>query len=361
MKIKGLKLVALAIATCCCANAFSADYFDPLFRTAKVTGNVWILRPGETTPILAKEDFRYPYGSKVIVDGINPKLPKEVVQKNEVMVVFANDYQIKLGMDTTITTEKKTVDSGDAKVVVGLEKGVVSTFITLPSSKTGDQVEDAKIDAKLNAFAIKTQLAEANHLVDRNEIRTVVNADGIVKSMYKIESGLINLEGPQYKIVKTRRKTIFDITGDQEFTSISVKSGEVTANINRGEDTPYLGAFKQGSVIKLWRMYTKIQKKLAVAVMLTMPDGKVERFEYIENPSASLKALLGKGDVVAAAEDGLAEENTDEVISDTSDEGFGDSVDSSTEDTTTETTEDTGSFFSDSDDSGDFFGEDWDF
>ena len=361
MKIKCLKLATLAIVACCCANAFSADYFDPLFRTAKVTGNVWVLRPGETTPVLAKEDYRYPYGSKIIVDGINPKLSKEIVQKNEVMVIFANDYQIKLGMDTTITTEKKTVDSGDAKVVVGLEKGVVSTFITLPSSKTGDPVEDAKIDAKLGAFAIKTQLAEANNLVDRNEIRTVVNADGIAKTMYKIESGLINLEGAQYKIIKTRRKSVFDITGDQEFTSINVKTGVVTASLNRGEDTPYVGSFKQGTVIKLWRMYTKIQKKLAVAVMLTMPDGKVERFEYIESPSASLKSLLGKGDAIAVAEGGLTEENTDEVISDTSDEGFGDSVDSSTEDTTTETTEDTGSFFSDSDDSGDFFGEDWDF
>lgn len=362
MKIKIFKLVAFAIAVCCCANAFSADYFDPLFRATKVKGNVYVLRPGETEPILVKEDFRYPYGSKVIVNGLDPKMSKKIEQKNEVMLIFANDYQIRLGMDTVVTTEKAMVD-GNAKVTVGIEKGTVSTFITLSTSKTGDEVEDAKIDAKLNAFAIKTSIAEATRLVDRNEIRVATDAAGLLKSKYKIESGSINLEGPQFKVINTRRKTVFDLTGDAEFTRIAVQTGEITASINRGEDTPYQGSFKQKSQIKLWRMYTQLQKKLAVAVMLTMPDGKAERFEYIENPSSSLKSLLGKGDAqefvdetTDIADDTSTEEMTDDAT--IADDTFGDS-DLTTEEST-DTVEETGDFFGEGDD-GDFFGDDWDF
>lgn len=312
MKIKGLILAVVTIAVCFCTNAFAVDYFDPLFRVAKVTGKVWVLRPGETKPILAQDDFRYPYGSKIIVDGVDPTLPKDVEQKNEVMVVFADDYQIRLGMDTVITTEKNLDDAGNAKVYVGVEKGFVSTFLTIPSSKTGDEVEDAKIAAMLNAFVIKTTLAEVTGLVDRNEIRVATDANGQVKSRYKIESGLVTLEGQQFKILKTRRKSVFEIFGDPEFTRITVSSGEVTARVNRGDDTPYQSTFRHGSTIKIWRSYTQIQKKLVVVVLMTMPNGTVEHYQYIENPSDVLRSLLGTGEAVT----GGSEESFDEGIED---------------------------------------------
>lgn len=367
MKINGLKLAALALTVCCYVNAFSADYFDPLFRMAKIKGNVWVLRPGETEPILAKEDFRYPFGSKIIVEGVNPKLPKDVVQKNETMVVFANDYQIKLSMGTIITTEKINPENGDAKVVVGIEKGLVSTYITRSDVKTGDAAEDAKIVSKINSLVFKTALAEATGLVDRNEIRVTTDADGVVKSKYKIESGSISLSGPQFKVIKTRRKTVFDIVGDAEFSRISVVSGEITANIDRGEDTPYQGSFKQDSQIKLWRMYTKVQKKLAVSVLITMPNGKVERYEYIENPSSALKALLGK-DVEIDSNDAetSTEETTEESLGDefaAGETSLGDDLggDTSSEEVSTDLTEEetTDDFFDGEDDF--FSDESWDF
>lgn len=356
MKITGLKLVVWAITMCCCANVFSADYFDPLFRAAKVKGNVYVLRPGDTEPILIKEDFRYPYGSKIIVNGIDPKLSKKIEQKNEVMLIFANDYQIRLGMDTVVTTEKSVVD-GNAKVAVGIEKGVVSTFITLPKSKTGDEVEDAKIDAKLNAFVVKTPITELNRLVDRNEIRVGTDAAGLVKSRYKIESGSVNLEGQQFKIIRTRNKTVFEISGDAEFTRIGVQSGEITASINRGEDTPYQGSFKQNSQIKLWRLYTQIEKKLAVAVMITSPDGKVERFEYIENPSTILKSLQGKGEELVAVADETATDSEDFVEETT--ESTDETITEETSDTSFDTEESTED---DTFGGDDFFSDDsWDF
>lgn len=367
MNTKGIKFAFFAIVACYCANVFSADYFDPLFRTAKVTGKVWILRPGETEPVRAKEDFRYPYGSKVIVDGIDPTLPKEIVQKNEVMLVFAKDYQIKLAMDTQVTTAKTAAtETEDAKVTVGIEKGVVSSFITLSTTKTGDEKEDAKIEAKLNAFVLKTPLAEATRLVERNEIRVGTDANGMVKTKYKIESGSIILTAPQFNIIKTRRKTVFEISGDQEFSHITVLGGEITANIERGEDTPYQGSFKQGSIAKIWRMYTQIQKKLAVAVMMTSPDGKVERYEYIENPSEILKSLQGKTDTIGGASDGSESfdetESTDESDGDfsetSSEDNFGEDESTTEDDSTSESTED---FFDDGG-SDDFFGgDDWDF
>jgi hypothetical protein len=367
MKIKGLRLAVLAVAICGCANAFCADYFDALFTTVKVTGKVWIIRPGETEPILAKENFRYPYGSKVVVDGIDKTLPKNVIQKNEVMVVFGSDYQIKLGMDTKISTKKIVSESGDAKVNVAIENGVVSTFITVPTTKTGDETEDAKLDARLNAFVIETPIASVSSLVDRNEIRVATDAAGVVKSKYKIESGNLNLEGQQFKVLKTRRKTEFDISGDSEFTRIDVLSGYATIRITRGEDTPYQSTFKQGALIKLWRIYTQLQKKLAVACMITLPDGKAERFEYIENPSEILKSLEGKSSAANVSADGEETVNADE----NTDDNWGDeeSVDMTQDTTSSDTTEsnagesdatESDDFFSDSGD--DFFsGDDWDF
>lgn len=361
MKIKGLRLAVLAVAICCGVNASAADYFDPLFRTVKVKGDVWILRPGDTEPILAKEDFRYPYGSKVIVDAIDPKKAKKENQKNELMIVFADKYQIKVGQDSIITTEK-AITNGNAKVTVGIEKGLVSTYITLPDSKTGDATEDAKLDEKRNAFVIKTPIAEATGMVERNEIRVAKDSNGVVKSKYKIESGLINLAGSQFNILRTRRKTQFEISGDAEYTRIGVVSGEVTASINRGEDTPYQGSFKQKSVIKLLRMYTNIEKKLVVAVMIIMPNGKVERYEYIENPSDILKSLLGKSDVVDGGEisgDMTEDVGGEEVIEDTTSADLGGDIVS--EETTSDSTEEesTEDFFSDDDDL--FSGDDWDF
>lgn len=368
MKIKSFKFAILAIAFSCCTNVFSADYFDALFRTVKVTGKVWVVRPGETEPIPAKEDVRYPYGSKIIVDGIDKTLPKEIVQKNEVMVVFGDDYQIKMGMDTKIATSKTMSDAGYAKVNVLIEKGTVSTFITVPKTKTGDETEDAKLDARLNAFVLETPLASASSLVERNEIRVTTDAAGLTKTRYKIESGTINLVGQQFSILKTRRKTEFDISGDAEFTRIDISSGYATVRINRGEDTPYQSTFKQGSLIKLWRIYTQIQKKLAIACMITLPDGKAERFEYIENPSEILKSLEGKGSVVASAgedlttSDDVAEDDDwdDDVSLDSTEETLDDTTFESSEAESSETESSSDDFFSDSGD--DFFSsDDWDF
>lgn len=363
MKIKSLKFAVLAVAISCCANAFSADYFDALFSTVKVTGKVWILRPGDKEPIPAKDEFRYPYGSKVIVEAFDKTLPEEVVQKNEVMLVFGSDYQIKLGMGTNVSTKKTVTETGDAKVNVFIEKGVVSTFITVPppSSKMGDKVEDAKLDARLNAFVIDTPLASTSALVERNEIRVTTDADGLVKSKYKIESGFVNLDGNQFSVLKTRRQTEFNIVGDQEFTRLDIENGNATVRINRGDVSPYQNVFKQNSSIKFWKVYTKIQKKMAVAVMLTMPNGKIERFEYIENPSDILNSLEGKGKVIESTEDVdvAGEENTE----DSWDEDF--SEDATSEENAEETTEEAESssddFFSDSGDDDFFSSDDWDF
>lgn len=348
MKIKGLKLAVLAIAACCCANAFSADYFDALFSTVKVTGKVWILRPGETEPVQAKENYRYPYGSKVVVDGVDKSLPKEVVQDNSVMVVFGNDYQVKLGMDTKISTTKSQAEDGNAKVNVLIEKGAVSTFITVPTTKTGDAKEDAKIDARLNAFVIETPLAAASSLVNRNEIRVGTDSAGLVKSRYKIESGNINLVGQQFSISKTRRKTEFNISGDAEFTRIDVISGYATIRLARGEDTPYQSTFKQGTLIKLWRIFTQIQKKMAVACMITLPDGKAERFEYIDNPSDILKSLEGKGATTIGSDEVIeSKEEKVEDDGDWEDDGSVDLTDNSSDDTSSESTSTSSDSFDD--------------
>lgn len=356
MKINGLRLVVLALVVCFGATAFSADYFDPLFCTAKVKGNVYVLRPGETKPVLAKEKYRYPYGSKVIVEGINPKLSKDVVQKNEVMLIFANDYQIRLGMDTVVTTEKTTVD-GNAKVTVGIEKGTVSTFITLSTSQIGDEVEDKKIKAKLNAFSIKTAIAEVSQLVERNEIRVSTDSKGLVKSKYKIESGSINLDGQQFKIVSTRRKTAFDIIGDAEYTRIMVNTGDITASLSRGEDTPYKSKFKQGTQVKLWRIYTQLQKKLAVAVMIIFPDGKSERFEYLENPSKILNSLQGRGEELGSTDDVESDESfDDESLDNTSEDGFEDQTPITDDSSATDESSSSEESLND-----DFFGDDFSF
>jgi hypothetical protein len=101
--------------------------------------------------------------------------------------------------------------------------------------------------------------------------------------------------------------------------------------------------------------------------MITLPDGKAERFEYIENPSEILKSLEGKSSAANVSADGEETVNADE----NTDDNWGDeeSVDMTQDTTSSDTTEsnagesdatESDDFFSDSGD--DFFsGDDWDF
>ncbi len=306
-----LAAFAAVILTLSCGDARSA-LFDPLFRLSKVTGDVSVQKPGTNALEKALENHAYPYGTRIVVGQANPKDKTPV--DPEVQVVLSPDHQFKLmtGADITIS------DGADAdKKVFDVRNGKIGTFITVSTVKTGGS-EDAEVEAVINAIVVKTPLAECHKLTERNQIS--VSFDGKYYScIFASGGGMMDVSGPQFKILGMRRNSAVEVFGDKDFSRLSNVAGEFTGEIERGIGPAEAVSFKTRCIVKIWRSYADIGGKMAVSVMVAYPDGKINSYAYLAGETAVVdsSSILENGTVaVEKTPEGVAEETpaTDTAI-----------------------------------------------
>lgn len=336
--------VALSFA---CGMALSDDIFMPLFRTIKVKGDAYVIRPNETEKIPLVSGYAYPYGSTVVLPYVDP-LSTNI--KSEVTISFAKDYNIKLTHGTTLVVDK--VGEEDKKIEVDVKNGSLTTLITIATTQTGNESLDKKMEFGKRAIVVKTPVAECTHLIGRNDIR-VASTNGIYKAGFVSPNGTMEISGPQFFINKMRKNSAFEVSGDgADYTRIACKNGYGTVRFDRGTSTQNF-LFKTDAVGKIWRSYADLSGKMAVGVIIILSDGKVTSFQYLEGGSAavdSLEDMSSTGGVSATDTTSFETAESDPFGETSTDDGFESETSSSGDD-----------FGSSDDDSYNFDDDSWDF
>ena len=307
---------SLSAAAVFAAVSSSAAIFEPLFVVTKIVGDATVTRPdGRTEALLV--DHAYPYGSCVKVAsaltsaqisafksaGADPEEP-------QVSFIMSPDYRFRLsaGSEAVIAD---TSEDGAERRQIDLRLGSLSTFITAASTKTGGSA-DSMVEANLAAVSVKTPVGQCSRLTQRNQIS--VERDAREPSVYHCsfasQSGVMELSGPQFKLSKLEKGTVVDIDGSADFTSISAKYGEFTAEIEKGAVAVEKARFRTRCIGKIWREYAEIGGRMAVSVMIYYPDGKLVSYNYLEGQTgvglSSAESQSGRA-VVADATSGSGE------------------------------------------------------
>lgn len=253
-----------------------------------IVGDATVTRPdGRTEPLLA--DHAYPYGSRIrVAAALTPaqlavyKAAKAEPEEPQVSLTMARDYRFRFSAGSDFTLEDANADGAEKKIVV-LSSGSVSTFITAASTKTGGAA-DAIVEANLSAVAVKTPVGECSRLTQRNQVQVSRDArdPSIYHCQFASQSGLMEISGPQYKIYGLKKNTVVDIDGTADYTSVSARYGEFTAEFEKGADATEKALFRTRCAGKIWREYAEIGGRMAVSVMISYPSGKLVTYNYLE-------------------------------------------------------------------------------
>ena len=307
MRLRRFSATLAATAALFCAASASASIFEPLFMVTKIVGDARVVRPdGRAEPLLV--DHAYPYGSRIVVAS---GLTREQVsayksagaepEEPQVSLTMARDYRFRFSAGSEATLLDASGEDGEKKII-DLAAGSVSTFITASSTKTGG-AGDAAVEANLSAVVVRTPVGECTRLTQRNQIQVGVDArdPSIRRCQFASQSGLMEISGPQYRLYKLKKNTVVDVDGSADFTSISARYGEFTAEFEKGADAVEKAVFRTRCVGKVWRERAEIGGRMAVSVMISYPSGKLVTYDYLEGQTG-----VGTSSTGGAAEGGRA-------------------------------------------------------
>ncbi len=358
------RLMFFAVLFVVSGSAFAA-MFEPLFTAVRVVGDVRIVRPDGSEAQL-KEDFSYPYGSRIIVP---PKPTEEELKKfkrhpelapatdPEVMVSFSSDFRFRFSAGTDVKITDASVGGAEAKML-DLSSGMVSTYITAASTKTGNEASDAAVAANLAATIIRTPVGECTQLADRNKVQVIPDAakPGFFNVMFATQGGGMEITGPQYKINKMRSGSAVRIGGNKDNTHIATEAGEFTVTFEKGADNNEMYVFRSGHFAKILRQYAEIGKRMAVSVIVSRNRDLLSNYSYLEG-----QTNVGMGSSTAAELGGEHSALGAETPAETSGTESGDAFGSFDEGDSAGDAGDSSDWGSESSDSGASDFSDWDF
>ena len=326
------------------APAASADIFEPLFTATRVVGAVQVVRPGRE-PEPMRIDHSYPYGTRILVPDATTMTNGVPAAPCEAYIELARDFRFRLGRGTDATVLDMTVGDADDRTevkVFDVKRGVVNTFITANTQKTGSAIGDALVDKNLSAIVVKTPVGECTRLSQRNEVRVTADpaAPGFCSATFTTQNGTMEINGPQFAIKDMKRNAAVMISGNPEQTSISTVNGEYVVSFEKGADAEERVLFKARCIGKIWRQYAEVGGRMAVAVMVYYPRGnnyEMKSYHYLEGQTnvgmwtSVAAAVSGEHSALAVSEDlagasgGEEEEwNPDADSGDSGDDAFGD-------------------------------------
>lgn len=304
-----LSLQRAILASCALlagAPAASADIFEPLFTATRVVGPVQVVRPGRA-PEPMRIDHSYPYGTRILVPDATTMTNGVPAAPCEAYVELARDFRFRLGRGTDATVLDMTVGDAEDRTevkVFDVKSGVVNTFITANTQKTGSAIGDALVDKNLSAIVVKTPVGECTRLSQRNEIRVEPSpaGPGFTAATFSTQNGTMEINGPQFAIKDMKRNASVMVSGNEEQTSISTVNGEYVVSFEKGADGEERVLFKARCIGKIWRQRAEVGGRMAVAVMVYYPRGnnyEMKSYHYLEG-----QTNVGMWTSVAAAVSG---------------------------------------------------------
>lgn len=282
-----------------CMFAAQAAFFEPLFRITSVKGDFSIIRPGSTQSEKVLQEHAYPYGSRLIAS--HKKNSKSKSAKPEVSFSLSRDHRFRLsgGSDLMVGND---LSEDLNKMVFTLKSGELKTFISVSTVKTGG-AEDEAVEAGIQALSVVTPRATFTRLTERNQISVLPEGDNHT-IMIVTESGTMEVEGPQFKIISMRRNAAAEIFGDADYTSILNMAGDFTVELEKGIDGVEQVLFRPRCVGKIWRSYAEIGGKQAVSVMVAFPDGLIKSYAYLQGEKVAVDpAFISTGQPQLPGED----------------------------------------------------------
>ena len=321
------------------ASVASADIFEPLFTVTRVVGAVQVERPGRA-PEPMRLHHSYPYGSRIVVPDEMTITNGAPAAPSEAIIELARDYRFRLGQGTDLTLEDMSVGEGDELSEIkrfDVRRGTLGTYITANTQKTGSAIGDALVDKNLAAIVVKTPVAECTRLAQRNEVR-VEAAPGGCSAVFSTQSGMMEVNGPQFSIRDMKRNASVRITGGEDQTAITTEGGEFVVAFEKGADAEERVLFKARCLGKIWRQHASVGGRLAIAVMVYYPRGngyEMKSYNYLDGQtnvgmwtsvaaavSGEHSALAISDEMKAATGDGESEEwNPDADSGDSGDSG----------------------------------------
>jgi len=275
---KALKIIFAAAAAVVFTGVAGAALFEPLFRFTEVSGDVRVFRPGAAESVPAVNLHAYPYGSRVVVpkwDG-KPKSPRPIARIN---MSDLHKLAITGGSDLTIMdAAAKPLDNK----IVEIRSGNAQFTVNVSTVKTGDVEKDREIEDGINALVVRLPNdITVTRITDKCAIS--VAREGENSNMRLLsESETMTVAGPQFNISPFKRNSEIEIQGHRDFTRITGVSGDFTCVVERGVDDEEQVKFRKNTIVKIWRSYAKIGGKMAVAVMIVMPNGKLSSYAFLE-------------------------------------------------------------------------------
>jgi len=299
----GLKFACAAAAAVFITGVAGAALFEPLFKFTEVSGDVRVFRPGAAESVPAANLHAYPYGSRVVVpkwDG-NAKKPKPYA-----IINLSNLHKIGIGGGSELVIMDAAVKPSDNKVVE-IRNGSAQFTVSVSTVKTGITEKDQEIEDGINALVVRLPNDIAvTRLTGKAAVSVARNGENTDMRFFS-ESEMMTVSGPQFVISPFRKNSEMEIQGHKDFTRITGVAGDFTCEVERGVDDTETVRFRKNTVVKIWRSYAKIGGKMAVAVMVVMPNGTLKSYAFLE------------GQKVA---EGTGELTTSETVSDFGDNGF---------------------------------------
>ena len=293
------KIACAATAAFLSVGAAGAAIFEPLFKISAVAGDVRVFKPGAAESVPAIEQHAYPFGSRIVV-------PKQDARKKgpqpSASLALANDYKFQLSDGSDITVANDPANPADSKIIE-IRAGKLRTIVTISTVKSGGE-DDARIEAGINAITVKTPVATATRLTERNLI-SVEPEDGQTTARFSTESGMMQLSGPQFKISDMKRNSIVEIHGGKDYARITNLAGEFTGEVEKGSVFETV-KFKVRSVVKIWRTYAAIGGKMAVAVMIGSPSGAIKSYAFLEGEEVASSTSAQASSASAGSEGAAA-------------------------------------------------------
>lgn len=365
-------LMAAAALLCGTSVSFGA-MFEPLFLATKVVGDVKIEKPAgkdakgkilfkAPEPLL--EDHAYPYNSRITVplpppppeppEGVDPEdwVPPPPPPDPDLVLKFSSDFRFHFAPGTVCEVRDASSTMGDEKIEVkkfSMESGVISTLITATATKTGGEKADAQVDANLSAIEIETPVASATRLSGKNEVKVekVPGHDDFYLCTFRTESGLMEVNGRQFRVHEMKRNACVEIEGTDlrdmnppgfevpadadpndpaykpTFSRISNNNGLFSVSFEKGlndDDTvrEQKYVFSSRCFGKVWREFAEVGQRMAVSVMaVTYPKlkgrsnagAKEDKYCYLEgqkdvgDDQSSAEVVGGQGEFGAEGGD----------------------------------------------------------
>jgi hypothetical protein len=292
MSLRFRFMAAASAAFASCAVVAWASFFEPLFTVTDVVGDAVIYKPGSSTPETVVENHAYPYGSRIILSEheTKTKTRKDVlVRSPEVSFSLSRDHMFKIAPGTEVTVSHG--DDGDMdKKVLNVIKGKLASFVTISTVKTGGEI-DTLTETLQEALVVRTPLADCRRLIQRTEVGVQREGDNY-KCVISSSDGTMEVIMPQFRVEETRRKSSMEIFGNKDFTRVTRLAGDFEGKVARGSDPDQVVEFKTRSVLKIWRSYARLGGKMAVAVMLSHPDGTLTSYAFLDGEPAVVDSAV---------------------------------------------------------------------